>query len=438
VPIASDIKQGNKVDVLKDIFGTEALNAVKQNSPGSFEAGLNEISQRRLETPEFKVPNRNIAQEPSRPPRVLETPSNPVRTANEEPQPKGFDFQSLMKTLVSIFPTRPEVDVNKQGVPMELRHLDNSPGNGGDVLRRGKVSTTGIGTAYWGKAVTAVKDSLGRMLTGVVNIVGSGSVSVTADAAAKTLTIGYTQPYIPPFVSVNGLTGAVGIHTTDTIEVQTVGQELVLANRGVTSLKDKKGALKIEGGECDGMEVAVTTEGEDTIRVKPVFINPVGGFTKYFINAADKVSLPAGTWGPAGDYLRIYGCLPEATTDDWVTTAVVGPFGGGAEGGVQSLNGKVGDLFILPGTGVTIGLTENGIVINATGTTGYENDTFSIHDIMFNASTGNWQVKKMRKTYEHGVLKTTRYLRADGINWMEGEANAQWVNMTGGIGGACE
>lgn len=85
------------------------------------------------------------------------------------PQPKQAPDarQIIMETvqqLTQMFPTRDEAEtIAKNAVPPELVDIDRSPGNGGDVLRRGKApvvsgyANTAPPTAYWGKAVTALK-----------------------------------------------------------------------------------------------------------------------------------------------------------------------------------------------------------------------------------------------------------------------------------------
>ncbi|MCK9518209.1 MAG: hypothetical protein M0R74_04135 [Dehalococcoidia bacterium] len=102
------------------------------------------------------------------------------------PQPKQAPDarQIIMETvqqLTQMFPTRDEAEtIAKNAVPSELVDIDRSPGNGGDVLRRGKApvvsgyANTAPPAAYWGKAVTALKVG-GTYLTDIVEfLAGEG------------------------------------------------------------------------------------------------------------------------------------------------------------------------------------------------------------------------------------------------------------------------
>lgn len=141
------------------------------------------------------------------------------------PQPKQAPDarQIIMETvqqLTQMFPTRDEAEtIAKNAVPPELVDIDRSPGNGGDVLRRGKApvvsgyANTAPPTAYWGKAVTALKvgnDNLAGIVelaesegitgkvegnkitfinTGVTKLTGSTGISVSPSTGVGEVTL---------------------------------------------------------------------------------------------------------------------------------------------------------------------------------------------------------------------------------------------------------
>ena len=115
------------------------------------------------------------------------------------PQPKQAPDarQIIMETvqqLTQMFPTRDEAEtIAKNAVPPELVDIDRSPGNGGDVLRRGKApvvsgyANTAPPAAYWGKAVTALKVG-GTYLTDIVEFVAGEGMTGGPEGNSITFT----------------------------------------------------------------------------------------------------------------------------------------------------------------------------------------------------------------------------------------------------------
>lgn len=105
--------------------------------------------------------------------------------------------QIIMETvqqLTQMFPTRDEAEtIAKNAVPPELVDIDKSPGNGGDVLRRGKApvvsgyANTAPPTAYWGKAVTALKVG-STYLTDIVEFVAGEGMTGGPEGNSITFT----------------------------------------------------------------------------------------------------------------------------------------------------------------------------------------------------------------------------------------------------------
>ncbi len=213
------------------------------------------------------------------------------------PQPKQATgarqiIMGTVQQLTQMFPTRDEAEtIAKNAVPPELVDIDKSPGNGGDVLRRGKApvvsgyANTAPPAAYWGKAVTALKVG-GTYLTDIVE-----------------------------FVAGKGMTGSVD------------GNKITFINAGVTKLT---GSAGITVSPSTGI-------GEVTLAINPIArIAPTSGYVLTYVQviASDE----------SGTTLRFTG--KNAAGVEAYADIVIGTGGSGSTGLNQSVTvyGRVYDF----------------------------------------------------------------------------------------------
>jgi len=208
------------------------------------------------------------------------------------PQPKQAPDarQIIMETvqqLTQMFPTRDEAEtIAKNAVPSELVDIDRSPGNGGDVLRRGKApvvsdyANTAPPAAYWGKAVTALKVG-DTYLTDIVEFVaGKG---MTGDLEENTIT--FTN------AGVTKLTGSAGITVSPSTEIG----EFTLAINPIARIAPTSGYV------LTYVEVLASDESGTTLRFTGKNADGVEGYADIVIGA--------GGSGASGydDTLDVYG-----------------------------------------------------------------------------------------------------------------------------------
>jgi hypothetical protein len=235
-----------------------------------------------------------------------------------EPENKGFNLPNLMSSLLKMFPTRQELfTAAGQMIPTTLRHLDNTPGAGGDVMRLGRASIGQIATAYWGKAVTAINN----ILTGNVQIVGGVGVSVTNDEANKTLAIFNTG-----VTSIGTLYGGVGVTSNDdSIGISAIGQNINFKNNGVTKISDLVGAVTVSTAPAlspsnkPGINATVAKSGND-IKIGTDFVSSFGNQSKFFLCNFEWI-----TSNPAANYFRLRVCWPGETNPANVAQQDFGP-----------------------------------------------------------------------------------------------------------------
>lgn len=241
------------------------------------------------------------------------------------PQPKQAPDarQIIMETvqqLTQMFPTRDEAEtIAKNAVPPELVDIDRSPGNGGDVLRRGKApvvsgyANTAPPTAYWGKAVTALK-------------VGSDNLAGIVELAEG-----------------EGITGKVE------------GNKIIFINAGVTKLT---GSTGISVSPSTGV-------GEVTLEINPIArIAPTSGYVLTYVQviASDE----------SGTTLRFTG--KNAAGVESSADIVIGTGGSGASrySGTLDIYGKAyisGAQLLQPKQTLTF---ENGLLKTVSAATAVE------------------------------------------------------------------
>lgn len=241
-----------------------------------------------------------------------EQPNNQKQPTATEPS-----IAETVSSLMQLFPSRDEVKtIAEDAVPAELLRLDSTSGSGGDVLLRGKAAVNSSPpTAFWGKAVMALK-YLTTYLTGKIEIKASTGIEITPDATAGSESLTFKNTGM---TSLNGCTGAVNLLPGEGItgEVNTTAKTLTITNDGVTTLASNHSGITLSA-----------SKGDVVVGADPKKLTPTGYLLTnlYFVDAGSgQKNLYADGVG-SGDY---YGQL---ATGYLVPGGPVGGGGGSSSG----------------------------------------------------------------------------------------------------------